>query len=127
MSILNNFPHVATIKLRTITQSEGLGNRPSYTVVSTDTSCWRQAVSEREIAEFEKRGMNATHKVYFTFDPDIDERHIFVDMRNAGATAGTGTEWEVVSRAEVDASAGLGVVWRVMANKSTTGSSSREY
>lgn len=127
MSILDNLPHVATAKLRTVTQTAGLGNKPTYETVFTDRSCWRQTASDDEVREFEKRGIRATDKVYFTSDPSIDEKHILTDVRNAGATAGTGSTWEVVSRAEPDASAGLGVVWRVMVVRSTTGSSGVEY
>lgn len=127
MSILDNLPHVSTAKIRTISQTTGLGNKPSYAVVFSDRECWRQEASDKEVREFEKRGIRATDKIYFTSDPEIDERHILTDVRDSGATAGTGTTWEVVSRAEPDASAGLGVVWRVMVVRSTTGSSSVEY
>lgn len=127
MSILDSLPHITTAKLRTNSQTTGLGNKPSYETVFTDRSCWRQTASDNEVREFEKRGIRATDKVYFTSDPEVDERHIFTDLRDSGDTAGTGSTWEVVSRAEPDASAGLSVVWRVMVVRSTTGSSSVEY
>ena len=126
MSILDNLPHVATAKKASVTQDALGGNTLTYATVFTDRACWRQAASDSQIQEFEKRGISVTDRVYFTTDPGIDETHILTDVRNSGATAGTGDTWEVRSRAVPDATAGLGVVWRVMVAQSTAGSTRTE-
>jgi hypothetical protein len=84
---------------------DGLG-----TAVFTDRACWRQAASESEILQYQKRGISVTHKIYFTTDPGLDERHTIV--------MGSDT-MEVRTYASPDASAGLGVLYRVMADMDT--------
>ena len=43
--------------------------------VFSNRDCWRQAASEREILQYQKRGIAVTHKIYFATDPGLDERH----------------------------------------------------
>lgn len=111
MSILDNLPHTATVKIRSRTRA-AVGTRDSYATVST-LSCWRQPAGEKEIEEFAKRGVSVTNKVYFTSDPGIDERHA---LEIGGET------YEVRSFSDPDASAGLGIVYKVFVERTTTGS-----
>ena len=80
--------------------------------VFSNRDCWRQAASEREILQYQKRGIAVTHKIYFATDPGLDERHFI--------TIGSDI-MEVRSYASPDASAGLGMLWRVMAELRTSG------
>lgn len=113
MGILDNFPHLATAKIRVRTKDSRGGSKDSFTTVFTNRACWRQSAANREIREFEKRGMRVSHKIYFNADPGLDERH----------TLTIGSQiMEVRSAAGPDASAGLGRVWKVMADLTTTGS-----
>ena len=106
MSLLDNMPHLATIKIRSRVKDTMGGAKDSFTTVSTDVPCWRQVAKESEIIEFQKRDMIVTDKVYFPTDPEIDEKHVLVI---------DGETLSVRTRARPDASAGKGVVWRVMA------------
>lgn len=130
MGILDNPPHVATAKLRSIQYgSGGLGDtvEGEASTLFTDRACWRQNARDAEIVEFAKQGITVTDRFYFfDSDPGLSEEHYLEDVRNADAEAGTGDgEYEIRSRAEPDASAGLGVVWRVYAERTTTGSTHR--
>jgi hypothetical protein len=113
MGILDNFPHLATAKIRARTQDSIGGSKDTFPVVFQDRACWRQLASDREINEFARRGMSITNKVYFTTDPELDERHILII---------DGDVFEVRSASKPDASAGKGVVWRTMCELTTTGS-----
>lgn len=112
MSILDALPHLATARIRIRTLDTLGGSIDTFSAVFTDRPCWQQLASDREIAEYDKRGISVTDKVYFTSDPGIDERHILII---------DGTTFEVRSRAKPDASAGMSVVWRVMCEERTTG------
>ncbi len=104
MSLLDNMPHKATIRIRSRTKDTMGGAKDSFTTVSTDVPCWRQTAKESEIIEFQKRDIVVTDKIYFPSDPGIDERHSIVI---------NGDILSVRSRAHPDASAGKGVVWRI--------------
>ena len=111
MSLLDNFPHLATARKRTRTTDTLGGNSDSYTTVFTDRACWRQQAGDSEITEFAKRGINITNKVFFTSNPNLDETHELVI---------SGEVYDVISSPVPDASAGLGVVWRTMINWKST-------
>lgn len=117
MSILNNFPHEAAATIRSRTMGPLGGSSDSYTSVFTERDCWAQLASQREILEFEKRGMSVTNKIYFLTDPGLDERHVLTITRKSGGSIGV---FEVRSKSIPDATAGLAVVWRVMAEVRTT-------
>lgn len=119
MGILDNFPHLATARIRTRALDSIGGSRDTFTLVFSAVDCWQQAASEREIAEFMKRGISVTDKVYFLSDPQLDERHV---LTVTDKTSGRTELYEVRSYADPDASAGKRVVWRVMVNKTTTSS-----
>lgn len=120
MSILDSLPHTATAKKRTRTKDSLGGSVDTFpTTVFTDRSCWQQVAKDSEILEFDKKGITVTDKVYFTSDPELDEKHILLITN---PLVGTTVTYEVRSRALPDASAGLGVVFRVMCERTTTGS-----
>ena len=120
MSILSNLPHLASAVRQSRTPDDyGDTQISDGTTLFTDRACWRQAASDSETADFEKRGIRVTDKVYFTQDPGVQENDHLTDVRNKDATAGTGDRLEVRSAAHPDASVGLGVVWRVMVERVT--------
>lgn len=124
MSILDSMPHTATAKRRTRTRGALGGSGDTFPdTLFEDRACWQQQATDREVTEFDKRGISVTDKIYFTSDPELDERDIVTVTNN---NAGTVTTFEVVSRALPDASAGMGVVFRVMVVFSTTGSTSED-
>lgn len=107
------FPHRAAVRQRVRTLDSLGGSTDSFTLVYSDLPCWKQLATEREVAEYEKRGFHVTDKIYFLQNYELGEEHILqID----------GETFEVVSRARPDASAGKSVVWRVMARISSTGS-----
>ena len=108
MSILDNLPNTATAKIRTRTKDSLGGAKDSYATVFSDRACWLQAASSNEVVEFQRRSITVTHKVFFTTDPAVDNRHILVISE---------TDYKVQSSAKPDASAGMGVVYRVMVEK----------
>lgn len=105
MSILDNFPHLATAQKRTRTTDQFGGSSDAWTTVFSDRECWRQQAGDSEIMEYAKRGINITNKVFFTSNPGLNETHSLVI---------DGVRYDVKSSPVPDASAGLGVVWRVM-------------
>jgi hypothetical protein len=125
MTLLDNFPHTAVARIRQRTRDSLGGNRDEFTILSgwaSGVACWQQRARESEILEFEKRGISVTDKIYFTDDPQLDERHILVvtNTPRGGIKPTRSRIYEIRSFAEPDASAGLGIVWRVMAEFKTT-------
>lgn len=106
MSILDKLPHTCTAQRRTRSQGALGGGKDSWsTTVFTDRECWRQPAKDSESEYAMKRGISVSHKVFFTSDPQVDERDrlVFSDGN-----------YLVRSRPIPDASLGLGVVYRVM-------------
>ena len=98
-------PHTATAQIRTRTRDDIGGSLDTFTAVFTDRTCWQQAASESEIAEFDKRGISITNKVYFFLRPFLDEQHeLVITNTDTGIT----NTYEVRTRGEPDAGAGLG-------------------
>jgi hypothetical protein len=118
MSLLDNFPHRCTIQRRTFARGRLGGQKASLSVERTNVRCWQQQASDREIIDYEKRGIAVACKVYFTSDPGLTERHQIVVTEREGVAV-TGLELDVKSHPVPDASAGLGVVWKVMCDYST--------
>ena len=105
MGILENLPHTCTAKLKVRTQGTMSSMKTSLTTVFSNRACWRQSASDNQQMLAMKNGINVTHSVYFTSDPELDNRHVLVFSDG---------EYDVVSRPIPDDSVGLGVVWRVM-------------
>lgn len=105
MSLLDALPHVCTAKLRTRTKDSLGGGKDSYAVVFTGRACWRQPAGDAEVRDFQQRGQRLTHKIYFSSDPGLDERHVLM--------IGSDT-MRVLSVSDPDASVGLGILWRCM-------------
>ncbi len=106
MSILDAMPHKCDIRIRSRTKDTMGGAKDSFTIVSTENKCWQQKATEKEIIEFQRRGIEIHCKIYFAADPEIDERHLIII---------DGDSYTVRSKAIPDSSAGLGVVYRVFA------------
>lgn len=113
MGILDNLPHTASAYTRQRTSDGLMGSSDAFVLYFQNRRCWRQNASDRAIAEYAKRGISVTDRVYFTSDPALDETHVLLI---------DGEIYEVRSHAKPDASSGLGVVWRVMCEITTTGS-----
>lgn len=113
MSLLDELPHAMDVYARSRAIDELGGANDNLYLVLSAQPCWRQEMREREIEEFEKRGIQATTRFYTTADLALDERHVIVSG---------GSTYEVQSRAVPDASAGLGLLFRTMARLTTTGS-----
>lgn len=118
MSILDELPHKCQIARYSRTRDAGLGSIGTRLVEQSDVACWEQAASDREVTEFQKRGMDVSRKVYFTENPNVTSRHTIKITEREGVAV-TDYELDVVSAPEPDASVGLGVVYRVMCNRLT--------
>lgn len=119
ISLLDQLPHVCTIRYRTRSKGTLGGSKDSFTSQETGVRCWEQAAGDNEVLEYQKRGIRIARKVYFTSDPGVTERHqILVTSRN-GTAVSSPIPLDVRSRAMPDASAGLGVLYRVMCDEHT--------
>jgi len=117
MALLDNFPHLCTAKRRTRTSDARAGTVDSYsTILFTARKAWKQFATQRQILEFDKRGISITDVVYFLQDPEVDEKDILVvtDQLDTVVT------YEVRSKGRPDS---LGDrVWKVFCEETTTGS-----
>lgn len=105
MGILDNLPHTATAKRRTRSQGSMGGGKDTFTTLFSDRPCWRQPIDGVELMEFNRRGIEVTHKIYFVTDPDLDERDVVI--------MGT-EEMEVKAGPKPDTTVGLGIAYKVM-------------
>jgi len=121
MSLLDNFPHECTIRLRTRSAGTLGGSKDSRTVVQTEVECWEQPASAKEVQDFEKRGYAVNTKIYFTTDPNVTERNEILVTKRNGVAVSSPDLIDVVTVAEPDCTAGLGVAFKVMCNKLTGG------
>ena len=104
MTLLQNLPHRCSANLQSRSQGTMGGGKNTSTTVFSNWECWRQPAGDSEMEFAAKRGIQISHKVYFTADPELDERHTLVFSDG---------EYNVVSRPVPDASVGLGVVYKV--------------
>lgn len=120
MTLLENFPHTCTAKLRVVTSGTLGGSESAFSNVFTGRKCWRQTAGESERIEFEKRGILVTDKIYFLTDPGLDEKHVVEVSKMHGRVTVAGTDTlEVRTKAVPDATTGLGVVYRIFAAERT--------
>ena len=118
MPLVDALPHTAVAKRRKRTAGSLGDGRDAYeTVALPDSACFCQAVRQKEIEEYGKRGSKITNKIFFAADPGVDERHI-LEITGGGVT---GT-YEVVVEADTFGEGGNQIVWKVMACKTSTGS-----
>lgn len=71
------------------------------------------------MARFQKKGIDASAKIYFTVDPGLLTNHEIDVLDGSGDSLGT---WVVKSRPLPDCNVGFGNLFKVMAEQSTTGS-----
>lgn len=105
--LLDHLPHLATAKKRVRTRDSMLGSKDSYTTVFTDRACWRQPVSDAEKIRYQQRDIVASHKVYFTDDPGLNESHVLYIE---------GQLHSIRSVAHPDKSVGWGILYRLLVN-----------
>ena len=118
MSILDELPHRCNIYRRARARDSMIGSKDTPGLEQSDVECWEQAASDREIMEFQKRGMEISRKVYFVDNPAVTSRHQLKITEREGVAV-TDYYLDVVSAPEPDASVGLGVVYRVMCRRTT--------
>lgn len=116
MVLMDDLPHRCTIRKRVFARGPLGDKTETTTVVSTNVPCWIQNANHGEIAEFERRAMKVTRKVYFQTDPGVRERHeIIQTSADRGATTlTTQVAMDVLSESLPDASAGMGILFKVM-------------
>lgn len=119
MSILNQFPHRCTIRRIVRVKGDLGGSRDTYLNEQTSVLCWEQSASQKEVMEYEKRGVFITRKIYFTTNPGIGERHQILVTEREGVAVSSPTPLKVRTRTEPDGSAGLGVVYKVFCSETT--------
>jgi len=112
MSVLDRLPHTCNAQRRTRTQDELGGSKDSWTNVWTGRRCWRQPLSDSESSFAMKRGISVSHKVYFTENPQVDERDRLVFSDGS---------YLVRSRPIPDCTLGLGLVWKVTIDDDSAG------
>ena len=121
MSLLEALPHRCTIRHRTRKAGALGGAKDAFPSERTDVECWEQQAGANETADYEKRGMSITTKIYFTTDPGLTSRHQILVTERDGATVSSPVVMDVMSVAAPDVSAGMGLLFRVMCNRSTSG------
>ena len=120
MSLLDNFPHLCTIRKRTFSKDSSGGKRSSWTNISTGVECWEQPAGNNEIDSYQKQGMRISHKVYFLTDPGVERNYRILVTSREGTAISSPVELEVKNSALPDSSAGLGVVYKVMCEQITS-------
>lgn len=119
MSLLNSLPHRCTIQ-RLVRVAGDLGG-VSYSTLIEQSSvlCWSQAATQREVTEFEKRGMKVTRKVYFSTNPQLNERHQIIITEMNGTTVTSPITLDVKAKPMPDSSAGKGVLYKVFCEENS--------
>ena len=114
MTLLNNFPHLATIQRQSAGTVDGIGDiSVSWSDVSSSVAAWFQPISVSERGELNTKYGQVTHRIYLTEDPGIADdvtRILWVDNNNK----------DMVIRGARDVTAGLGKAFVVMADEDKT-------
>lgn len=118
MSLLDNLPHECTIRRRVMTQGTMPKGKPSYVDEQVGVECWEQSAGSSGSRDFQKKGMNVPHKVYFFEDPGITSRHQILVTKRMGVAVASPDVLDVVSSDGPDDSAGLGILWSVSCTRS---------
>ncbi|MEE9592665.1 MAG: hypothetical protein V3W28_03685 [Thermoplasmata archaeon] len=116
MSLLDQLPDRCTIRRRSRTKGGLAGSKTNTADEQTGVECWDQSASASEVSRYNKRGVLVSHKVYFTTDPGVTERHQIVVTSRGGTAVAAASQVPLDVKAidDPDASAGLGVVFKVM-------------
>jgi hypothetical protein len=123
MSLLQSLPHLCTIRRRknagTATSGDAYGG-PKHSRVEeqTDVPCWEQALSSTEQLKYDKMGVTANRKIYFTTNPNITDRSEIIITQRNGVDIDEADQVVIdgLTAADPDAGAGLGRLFRVMGN-----------
>ena len=113
MTLLDSFPHKCTIRKRVRVKGDLGGSKDSYTDLESDVLCWEQQLSASEVDDYQKQGIQANRKVFFTSDYSVGRRHQILITEREGVTVTSPIALDVISTPMPDASAGLGILWRV--------------
>ncbi len=120
MSLLDSMPHECTIQKLVKSSGDLGGGRTVPAVEQTGVVCWEQSASASEIANYDKRGIRITRKVYFPVDPGITEQHQILITKRGGVAVSSPLVLDVRSEVEPGASAGMGILFRVMVDRATS-------
>ena len=102
MSLLENMPHLMTVKKRTYVNDAYGGNDETPVNQSINNRCWVQNASFQDILEFEKRDERVTHRVLMPTDLSLTPGLVIVPED------GPFQDLELVVRAYTERTAGLG-------------------
>ena len=102
MSVLD-LPHVVDVHVQ-VNSRDKYGGTTRYAVaVYEDEPAWVQPTSAKDAIEYERRGMEVSHVVYFNRDLGLTTEHT-IDHGGKSYTV----------KGFQDASAGLSVVWKAI-------------
>lgn len=123
MSLLQSLPHLCTIRRRknagTATSGDAFGGpKNSRVEEQTNVPCWEQPLSANEQLKYDKMGVVANRKIYFTTNPNITDRSEIIITQRHGEDVAEADQVVIdgLIAADPDASAGLGRLFRVMGN-----------
>jgi len=105
MSLLNNFPHTCKQKRKRLVRQPLGGSLESDVTITRDLRCWVQNASSSDVAEFQKRDQDVTHKVFFTQDHSLRPEDVLVPDNGPFA------DKRLIVRASTERSAGTSIVW----------------
>ena len=116
MSLLDTLPDRCSVLRRTRVKDELGGSKDGFVVEQTNVECWEQQTGASESAEFERKGISVTSKVYFAEYLQISSRHqIIITSRNGVAIAAADqVPLDVAAVPLPDVSVGRGLLWRAM-------------
>jgi len=116
MPLLDTLPDRCSVLRLTRVKDELGGSKDGFVVERTGVECWEQQTGASESAEFEKKGISVTSKVYFVENLRLTSRHrIVVTSRNGVAVAEADqTPLDVAAAPLPDVSVGRGLLWRAM-------------
>jgi hypothetical protein len=116
MTLLDNLPHTAAIRKRSIVQDDYLGETETYVNSTTGLSVWVQPASQKEIDEFQRKDISVTHKVYFNTDPTayFDDEEANAGEYEILPSTGPMANQSLEVRSHAEATAGVGWGWKVM-------------
>ena len=114
--LLDSFPDKCSIRLRNrVKNATTKITHDTLTTLFSNVTCWIQPLSQSVIMDYQKRGINVDHEVFFLSDYGLTEQHELLATERSGVASSM--QMDVKTVASPDASAGLGVVYKVVGNQ----------
>jgi len=120
VSLLDNLPHICTIRLKSHAQGSMGQSKVTARNVRLNMACWEQPAGDSEFGSYQKEGVRITHKVFFLENPYVKRRYQIVITHRQGVAVANPKVLDVVSYPMPDATAGLGVCYRVLCEEVTS-------